>query len=191
MTFKKNTLLLVGLAITLLQSTTALSQVPSDANVDEAKVKPYTLPDPLVMANGAKVTSAAQWQKIQRPYLYHLFEKNVYGRYPATLVSIHFKIRETDHHALHGAATRKQVIIFLKPGDTSVFIDILMYLPNKVKGPASVFVGYNFTGNATVQPDPAIFLSDRSAFPKFTGPNNDTSRGGGHHKAIANARFRQ
>ena len=170
---------MVGLAITLLQSTTALSQVPPDANVDEAKVKPYTLPDPLVMANGAKVTSAAQWQKIQRPYLYHLFEKNVYGRYPATLVSIHFKIRETDHHALHGAATRKQVRIFLKPGDNSVFIDVLMYLPNNVKGAAPVFLGYNFTGNATVQPDRAIFLSDRSAFPKFTGPNNDTSRGSG------------
>ncbi|MDQ2863414.1 MAG: acetylxylan esterase, partial [Bacteroidota bacterium] len=163
MTFKKTTLLLACLAITLLQSMTALSQVPPDANMDEAKVKPYTLPDPLMMANGKKVTTAAQWQKVQRPYIYHLFEKNVYGRYPSTPVAIHFEVRETDHHALNGTATRKQVRIFLKPDDTSVFVDVLIYLPNSVKGPAPVFVGYNFMGNATVQQDQAIFLSDRLA----------------------------
>ena len=177
MTFKKNTLLLVGLAVMSLQSIPVFSQVSPDANLDEAKVKPYSLPDPLLMANGNKVTSVAQWQKIQRPYLYHLFERNVYGRYPSGPVAIRFKIRETDHHALNGIATRKQVRIFLKPGDNSVFVDVLMYLPNNVKGPAPVFLGYNFRGNATVQPDQAIFLSDRLAFPKFTGPNNDASRG--------------
>ncbi|MEO6187429.1 MAG: hypothetical protein ABIO82_06675 [Ginsengibacter sp.] len=177
MTLKKNTLLLVGLAIASLKSMTALSQINPDANTDEAKVRPYTLPDPLMMADGEKVTSVVQWQKIQRPYLYHLFEENVYGHYPKTPVAIHYKIRETDRNALNGTATRKQVRIFLKRGDNSVFVDVLMYLPNHIKGPAPVFLGYNFSGNATVQPDKAIFLSDRLAFPEFTGPNNDASRG--------------
>ena len=177
MTFKKNALLLVGLAITLLPSMPALSQVSRDANLDEAKVKAYSLPDPLLMTNGKKVTNVAEWQKIQRPYIYHLFEKNVYGRNPSAPVAIHFEVRETDRHALNGTATRKQVRIFLKPGDTSVLADVLMYLPNNVKGPAPVFLGYNFRGNATVQPDQAIFLSERLAFPKFTGPGNDSSRG--------------
>ncbi len=161
----------------LLQSTAAFSQVSTDANTDEAKVKPYSLPDPLLMADGKKVTSVTQWNNIQRPYLYRLFEENVYGRYPKTLVDIDYKIRETDRHALNGTATRKQVRIFLKPGDTSVFVDVLMYLPNHIKGSAPVFLGYNFAGNATVQPDKAIFLSDKLTFPEFTGPNTDASRG--------------
>lgn len=177
MNFKKNSFLLVGLAIILLQSTQALSQTAADANTDESKVKPYTLPDPLLMTNGKKVTSVEQWNKIQRPYLYHLFEENVYGRYPKTPVAIHYKVRESNKDALDGIATRKQVRIFLKPGDTSVFVDVLIYLPNSIKGPAPVFVGYNFRGNATVQPDPAIFLSDKLAFPEFTGANDDASRG--------------
>lgn len=177
MIIKKNTLLLVGLVITSLQTMPAFSQSAPGANMDEAKVKPYTLPDPLLMANGKRVTNTKQWNNIQKPYIYHLFEKNVYGRYPKTPVAIHYTIRESDQHALDGAATRKQVRIFLKPGDTSVFVDVLMYLSNHAKGPTPVFLGYNFRGNATVQPDQAIFLSDRLAFPKFTGPNNDASRG--------------
>ena len=37
-------------------------KAPNAANVDEAKATPYTsLPDPLVMKNGRKVTSASEW----------------------------------------------------------------------------------------------------------------------------------
>ena len=176
MSIKKTILLLVGITIIALQSMPALSQT-SGANTDETKVKAYTLPDPLIMANRKRVTSAAQWNNIQRPYIYRLFEKNVYGRYPKTPVAIDYRIMESDDHALGGTATRKQVRIFLKPGDTTVFVDVLMYLPANKKKPVHVFLGYNFRGNATVQSDKAIFLSNRMAYPKFNKKNDDASRG--------------
>ena len=37
------------------------------ANYDESKVPPYTLPDPLLMESGAKVTSAQIWRSERRP----------------------------------------------------------------------------------------------------------------------------
>lgn len=160
----------------MILSVPVLSQT-RDANTDESKVPPYTLPDPMLMANGKRVANAAQWNNIQRPYIYHLFEKNVYGRYPKTPVAIRYIVRESAGDALDGIATRKQIRIFLKPGDTAVFVDVLIYLPNNVKRPAPVFLGYNFRGNATVQSDPAIFISNRKAYPKFTQANNDASRG--------------
>src|SRR5829696_7542954 len=43
------------------------------SNYDENKVPPYTLPDPLVMTNGALVTSANTWKRQRRPELLRLY----------------------------------------------------------------------------------------------------------------------
>jgi hypothetical protein len=160
-----------------LKALPAFSQFPSGTNYEESKVLPYVLPDPLLMTNGKRVRSAGQWMKIQRPYIYHLFEKNVYGDYPRRAVPVHYRIRESSSNALGGIATRKQVRIFLKPQDTTVYVDVLMYLPHAVKGPAPVFLGYNFMGNATVIADPAIFLSDKPVFPEYERRNDSSNRG--------------
>ncbi len=122
-----------------MQSIDASAQYPPGTNVDESKVPPYILPDPLLMSNGKKVKDTNDWNTIQRPYIYHLFEENVYGRYPTQPVAIHFKIRESSNNALNGMATRKQVRIYLHPTDTTVFTDVLIYLPNSNK-PAPIFL---------------------------------------------------
>jgi len=49
-------------------------------NYDEAKVPKYTLPDPLVMADGAKVASAEDWKNKRRPEVLRLFETHMYGK---------------------------------------------------------------------------------------------------------------
>src|SRR4051812_46632091 len=36
------------------------------SNYDEAKVAPYTLPDPLVLSSGKRVTDAAAWRTLRR-----------------------------------------------------------------------------------------------------------------------------
>ena len=54
------------------------------ATYDEATATPYpTLPDPLVMNDGTKVTTAAQWTK-RRAEIKELFDREVYGRVPGT-----------------------------------------------------------------------------------------------------------
>ena len=107
-----------------MQSIDASAQFPPGTNVDESKVPPYVLPDPLVMSNGKAIKDTKEWNTIQRPYIYHLFEENVYGRYPTQPVAIHFKVRESSNDALNGTATRKQVRIYLHPTDTTVFTDL-------------------------------------------------------------------
>ncbi len=156
------------------------SQTPA-SNLDEAKVPPYTLPDVLKMPNGKEVNTSQEWNKIQRPHIYHLYEENQFGRYPAKKVAIRYRLLETDNGALQATATRKQVRIYLHPTDTTVFTDVLMYLPNNTKKPVPVFVGYNFTGNHAIQPDNGILLSTSWLPAKAKGAINnratDSSRG--------------
>src|SRR6516164_1917642 len=52
------------------------------ATYDEATANPYpTLPDPLVMNDGTKVATPAQWTK-RRAEIKELFDREVYGRVP-------------------------------------------------------------------------------------------------------------
>jgi hypothetical protein len=151
------------------------------SNTDELKVPPYTLPDPLVSREGRKVTTSAEWINHQRLYVYHLFEENVYGRYPSTKIPVKFVLRETNKNALNGLAVRKQIRIFLLPPDTSVYMDVIIYLPASAKRPVPVFTGYNFSGNHTIMSDTGIFLSASWMQPKGKGIINnkatDSSRG--------------
>ena len=157
---------------------TGNAQFPADtANETESNVIPYCLPDPLVMQSGSRVENASQWTQVQRPYVYHLFEENVYGRYPRKRIAIRYQVREQSDSALGGLAVRKQVRIFLGSGSKAPHIDVLMYLPKDAPGPVPVFLGLNFKGNATVQPDPGIFLSGIPAYPAFKKENDDASRG--------------
>ena len=44
-----------------------------EANYDESKIPKYSLPDPLVMADGTKVVSAEQWRLQRRGEVVDLF----------------------------------------------------------------------------------------------------------------------
>jgi hypothetical protein len=143
------------------------------SNTDESKVQSYTLPDVLKMHNGKTVTSRKEWQQVQRPYIYHLYEEYQFGRYPAKKINSRFRVLETDNKALDGIATRKQVRIYLHPADTSVYMDVLLYIPNKIKSPAPVFAGYNFSGNHTITTDKNVLLSNRWVYWKSKGAVNN------------------
>lgn len=132
-------------------------------NYDEAKVGAYTLPDPLVMADGRKVASPRDWAK-RRQEILRLFETNVYGRTPKTSSRISFAETSRDPKALGGLATRKEVTVFLtgkkdgSPKDV-LKMSVLFFIPNARKQPAPVFLGLNFNGNQAVSSDPGIALA--------------------------------
>ena len=150
-------------------------------NYDESKVPNYTLPDPLVMLDGTKVTDAVAWKAKRRPEILRLFEENVYGRSPDQPKEMTFKVFDNDPHALGGMATRKQVTVNLTGKSGGPSMDILIYLPNNAKKPVPTFLMMNFQGNHTVNPDPGIKLSDRWIHSKVAGVVNnratDASRG--------------
>ena len=52
------------------------------SNYDESKVKPYTLPDPLVLSSGQPVKDADTWFQKRRPEILKLFQTEIFGRVP-------------------------------------------------------------------------------------------------------------
>ena len=138
----------------------ALSQTPAaDINYAEARIPTYTLPDPLRSSEGKRIVTVKEWVQKQRPYLLQLFADHVYGRMPGRPGGQYVQVRSIDSAALGGMAIRKQVRIFFSKTDTTARLDLLLYLPKKRKGRVPVFLGLNFAGNQTIQPDPGIFLS--------------------------------
>ncbi len=139
---------------------------PADAqrpprNYDEAKVPPYVLPDPLVMADGAPVRTAQQWRERRRPEILGLFETNVYGRMPGRPAGQRFEVKSVEPRALGGRATRKEISIHFTARPDGPRLDLLIYLPNHPAKPVPVFLGLNFFGNHSIHPDPGIALSQQ------------------------------
>jgi hypothetical protein len=63
------------------------------ANADESKATPYTsLPDPLVLKNGKKVTSAKIWWKQRRSEIVEDFDREMYGRVPQKTPKVNWEI---------------------------------------------------------------------------------------------------
>ena len=77
-------------------------------NYDESKVGTYTLPDPLVLQDGTRVRTPADWTQKRRPEILNLFESNVYGRTVAGRPSaMSFELFDIDKNALGGIARNK------------------------------------------------------------------------------------
>jgi len=144
----------------ILLSCAIITAQPKGFIYDEAQVPDYTLPDPLVSPKGKKITEPLTWIKHQRPYILHLFREHVYGKTPSTLPRVDYKLLEEENKALDGLATRKQIAIHFRTDKHHLTALLLMYLPNRQPAPHPVFVGLNFYGNQSIQPDPAIQLSD-------------------------------
>jgi hypothetical protein len=127
--------------------------------VDERDVPSYTLPDPLTFADGTPVSSADDWLSLRRPELLARFEHHVYGRAPGRPEGLAFEVESEVDDALNGKARRKEVTVHLSDRADGPKMHILIYLPYAVEGPVPLFVGLNFSGNHTIQPDPGITLS--------------------------------
>ena len=137
-----------------------LSSRRTETNYDEQKVPEYTLPDPLVMSDGTKVTDAQTWKSQRRPEILELFRAHVYGRSPVERpANMHFKVFDLDRQALGGLAIRKQVAVYFTKAEEGPKMDILMYLPKNAEKPVPAFVLLNFGGNHTVHSEPEIRLS--------------------------------
>ncbi len=178
--FARKSLMIAGLSILLGSiGPSALAQRP-DSNSDEAKVKPYTLPDPLVMADGRKVTTREMWLKERRPELLRMFQAEVYGAVPETPRPIKptFQVHSEDREALGGTAVRREVTIAFSDQPNGPRMDLLIYLP-KSAGPGHrvpAFLGLNFGGNHTIHRDPGITLSQQWV-------RNDPQQGIKDHRA--------
>jgi hypothetical protein len=129
-----------------------------DVNEDESRVPAYTLPNPLISADGTPVENAEDWAAGRHHEILSLFEQHVYGRAPARPDGLTWEVTSLDESALAGLATRKEVSIWFA-GREGPRMDLMLFLPNHSVGPVPVFLGLNFGGNHTLHPDPEITLS--------------------------------
>jgi hypothetical protein len=116
------------------------------ANYVEAKVPPYTLPDPLVASDGSRVTKET-WPA-RRAEILELFQTHVYGRAPVDRPeNLASKTLEEDKRDLDGRATRRLVeISFDTPHAGRFKFPVQLYLPNAATKPVPTVVLLQFRG---------------------------------------------
>ena len=155
----------LSLSLLLLSGLLALHAQTPEANYDESKIPPYTLPALLKSNNGQKITTAKEWEDIRRPEILALFTDQMFGRTPEGEVKVSYKKLDDNHSAVNGSATRKQIELTFTRNGVQRKATLLMYLPNQIKTPVPVFLMPNFQGNQTVSTDPGII------------PTSDAERG--------------
>jgi hypothetical protein len=118
-------------------------------NYDEAKANPYPdWPDPLVYPDGSKVSSADEWWKKRRPQLVEIFEKEIYGRTPATAPKVTWKIQTVDHERLGFTPIVASRVVGRVDNSNApgieVEIPMMLVKPAGAKGPMPVLIMFNF-----------------------------------------------
>jgi hypothetical protein len=134
--------------------TPAPAAPPDFPGPDQLPSRPE-MPDPLVMLDGTRVTTPADWSAGRRPELKALFEHYMYGKAPAAPDRVAAKVEREDKGFLGGKATLKEVTLTYGLAGTPP-IHLLLIVPNDRRGPAPVFLGLNFYGNHTVVDDPRV-----------------------------------
>ncbi|MDF2192284.1 endo-1,4-beta-xylanase [Paraflavitalea sp. CAU 1676] len=124
-------------------------QAPDAANTDESKASPYTsLPDPLLLNNGQPVTDAAIWWSKRRPELVELFDREVYGRTPASTPTVQWEVVETirEQQGAFAAITKKLIGHVDNSAFPSIKVDIQLTLsiPADAKGPVPVVMEFGW-----------------------------------------------
>lgn len=122
---------------------------PDHANYDELLANPYpTLPDPLTLDDGGKVTSASVWWQKRRPEIAAALENAVYGRIPRDVPSVRWRVAARGKGALDGHPILYKSLV----GDVdnsaypaiSVDIPVTLVLPAAARGRVPVLIMFWF-----------------------------------------------
>ncbi|HEY2932675.1 MAG TPA: acetylxylan esterase, partial [Acidobacteriota bacterium] len=126
---------------------------PADLPVQES------LPDPLVMLDGRKITSREMWFTERRPELIHLFQYYMYGQLPPKPAALSTKVERSDPAAFGGKATLSEVTLkFDRPEAPP--IHLMLVVPNNRTKRAPVVLAINYFGNHTLVRDKKVRLAD-------------------------------
>jgi dienelactone hydrolase len=118
-----------------------------------------SLPDPLVMLDGRKVTTRAMWFEERRPELIRLFQYYMYGQLPPKPAALSSKVERSDPAAFGGKATLTEVTVKFDPPEAPP-IYLMLVVPNHRTKRAPVVLAINYFGNHTLIRDKKIRLAD-------------------------------
>jgi hypothetical protein len=141
-------------------------QAPNAANSDESRVPAYTLPDPLLLKSGARVTSARQWWEARRPEIVEDFDREVYGRVPANVPGVKWEVASTtlEMNGDHPVVVKKLVghVDNSAYPQLEVNLDLTLTTPADAGGPVPVIMEFGFSFPAGARP-PAPPAGGRAA----------------------------
>jgi hypothetical protein len=141
-------------------------QAPNAANSDESRVPAYTLPDPLLLKSGARVTSARHWWEARRPEIVEDFDREVYGRVPANVPAVKWEVASTtlEMNGDHPVVVKKLVghVDNSAYPQLEVNLDLTLTTPADAGGPVPVIMEFGFSFPAGARP-PAPPAGGRAA----------------------------
>ncbi len=125
------------------------TKAPNAANYDEIKANPYpSLPDPLLLKNGVKVTSQEIWWNNRRPEIVEDFDREIYGRVPENTPNVTWKITKItkDTVGTEQVITKTLVGHVDNSSYPAITVDIKLTLstPANAKGPVPVIMEFGF-----------------------------------------------
>jgi (4-O-methyl)-D-glucuronate---lignin esterase len=118
----------------------------------ESDVPAYRLPDPLVCADGSRVSSRKEWELKGRPETLELFRKFVYGRSPGRPSEVRFDLIAADPQAMEGKATLKRVKITSIDAGRSFSFEAALLVPNGARGRVPAFLLINNRAESSADP---------------------------------------
>ncbi len=125
------------------------ADAPNAANYDEAKANPYPkLPEPLLLKNGKRVTSAKTWWNKRRPEIVEDFDREIYGRIPKNTPKVKWEITSTTNEKNGDVPviTKKLAGHVDNSAVSQITVDIQLTLttPANATGPVPVFMEFGF-----------------------------------------------
>jgi len=128
-------------------------QAPNAANYDEAKANLFpTLPDPLVLKSGRKVTTAESWWKERRPEIVEDFDREIYGRMPRNTPAVRWAVIATSKDTKAGVPIIIKTLVghVDNSADPAITVEIEASLTTPARAPRGVPVvlelAWNFAG---------------------------------------------
>jgi (4-O-methyl)-D-glucuronate---lignin esterase len=126
-------------------------QAENYANYDEVKANPYpNLPDPLVLKNGQKVTTAKMWWEQRRPEIAEDFDREIYGRVPQETPKVTWEVKSTAKEKDGDVSVIKKELVGHVDNssypDISVDIQLTLATPADAGRPVPVIMEFGFGG---------------------------------------------
>ena len=123
---------------------------PHAANYDESKADVFpNIPDPLMLKNRIRVTSAKVWWTKRRPEIVEDFDREIYGRVPANLPKVTWEVVSTMQEKNGDVAVVTKRLLghvdnSIDPA-IKVDIDLTLTTPANATGPVPVIMEFGFS----------------------------------------------
>ena len=143
---------------------------PHAANYDDSKVETYTLPDPLKLKDGKKVTTAKVWWKKRRPEIVEDFDREILGRAPRQTPKVTWEVTSTTKEMNGDVPVITKKLVGHVDNSSypliTVNLDLTLSTPADSKGPVPVMMELSWS--------PEFLAAIAKRFPELKPPPGPT-----------------